>query len=177
MESTDTKSSPTSTLLLSHSPSPSPSPSPPPTVQAHVVVTPCAACKILRRRCTQKCVLAPYFPPSDPLKFTIAHRIFGASNIIKLLLVLPWSLIFCFSLSNFAVFSSCFYVWKLWIPLLKLKIDLNNLTKNHRSGWNEVWRIHNPIMFDCFCLMIIWSYYVHTSWKLVESNENTQLFD
>uniref|UniRef100_A0A0A0LS55 LOB domain-containing protein n=1 Tax=Cucumis sativus TaxID=3659 RepID=A0A0A0LS55_CUCSA len=38
---------------------------------------------------TMKCVLAPYFPPSDPLKFTIAHRIFGASNIIKLLLDLP----------------------------------------------------------------------------------------
>ncbi|XP_008463550.2 LOB domain-containing protein 1-like [Cucumis melo] len=86
MESREVKSSPTSTLL---SQSPSPSPLPPPTVQAPVVVSPCAACKILRRRCAEKCVLAPYFPPSDPLKFTIAHRIFGASNIIKLLLDLP----------------------------------------------------------------------------------------
>ncbi|XP_031119842.1 LOB domain-containing protein 1-like [Ipomoea triloba] len=50
-----------------------------------VVVSPCAACKILRRRCVDKCVLAPYFPPTDPLKFTIAHRVFGASNIIKML--------------------------------------------------------------------------------------------
>ncbi|XP_019196385.1 PREDICTED: LOB domain-containing protein 1-like [Ipomoea nil] len=49
------------------------------------VVSPCAACKILRRRCVDKCVLAPYFPPTDPLKFTIAHRVFGASNIIKML--------------------------------------------------------------------------------------------
>ncbi|KAE9463478.1 hypothetical protein C3L33_04624, partial [Rhododendron williamsianum] len=50
-----------------------------------VVVSPCAACKILRRRCAEKCVLAPYFPPTDPLKFTTAHRVFGASNIIKFL--------------------------------------------------------------------------------------------
>ncbi|KAK8928790.1 LOB domain-containing protein 4 [Platanthera zijinensis] len=50
---------------------------------------PCAACKILRRRCVEKCLLAPHFPPSEPLKFTTAHRIFGASNIIKLLHELP----------------------------------------------------------------------------------------
>ncbi|KAG5239743.1 LOB domain-containing protein [Salix suchowensis] len=61
-------------------------PPPPP-----VVISPCAACKILRRRCVDKCVLAPYFPPSEPFKFTIAHRVFGASNIIKFLQELPES--------------------------------------------------------------------------------------
>ncbi|KAH0679428.1 hypothetical protein KY290_021525 [Solanum tuberosum] len=50
---------------------------------------PCAACKILRRRCVEKCVLAPYFPPTHPLKFTTAHRVFGASNIIKMLQEVP----------------------------------------------------------------------------------------
>ncbi|GFQ03555.1 LOB domain-containing protein 1 [Phtheirospermum japonicum] len=74
--------SPTSSSALSH-------PSPPPAVAA--ILTPCAACKILRRRCAEKCVLAPYFPPTEPLKFTIAHRVFGASNIIKLLQELPES--------------------------------------------------------------------------------------
>ncbi|CAI9770840.1 unnamed protein product [Fraxinus pennsylvanica] len=54
-----------------------------------LVMSPCAACKILRRRCVEKCVLAPYFPPNDPLKFTTAHRVFGASNIIKFLQELP----------------------------------------------------------------------------------------
>ncbi|KAL5710870.1 LOB domain-containing protein 11 [Ranunculus cassubicifolius] len=54
-----------------------------------VVISPCAACKILRRRCNEKCVLAPYFPPTNPLKFTTAHRVFGASNIIKMLQELP----------------------------------------------------------------------------------------
>ncbi|KAE8663039.1 LOB domain-containing protein 11 [Hibiscus syriacus] len=54
-----------------------------------VVISPCAACKILRRRCADKCVLAPYFPPTEPAKFAIAHRVFGASNIIKFVQELP----------------------------------------------------------------------------------------
>ncbi|XAR48959.1 hypothetical protein NMG60_11031956 [Bertholletia excelsa] len=58
--------------------------SPPP-----VVLSPCGACKILRRRCVDNCILAPYFPPTYPLRFTIAHRVFGANNIIKLLQQLP----------------------------------------------------------------------------------------
>nr|CAB3463754.1 unnamed protein product [Digitaria exilis] len=57
--------------------------------QPAVVLSPCAACKILRRRCVDRCVLAPYFPPTEPHKFATAHRVFGASNIIKLLQELP----------------------------------------------------------------------------------------
>ncbi|KAI3731028.1 hypothetical protein L1987_62211 [Smallanthus sonchifolius] len=67
--------------------SPTGDPAPPP--RHTVVLSPCAACKILRRRCAEKCMLAPYFPPTHPHKFTIAHRVFGASNIIKLLQELP----------------------------------------------------------------------------------------
>ncbi|XP_026661256.2 LOB domain-containing protein 36-like [Phoenix dactylifera] len=47
--------------------------------------SPCAACKFLRRKCTQGCVFAPYFPPDQPQKFANVHRIFGASNVAKLL--------------------------------------------------------------------------------------------
>ncbi|KAB2606746.1 hypothetical protein D8674_006463 [Pyrus ussuriensis x Pyrus communis] len=71
--------------------SPSSPPTPTPTPSPPVVIRPCAACKILRRRCAEKCVLAPYFPPSEPVKFTIAHRVFGANNIIKFLQELPES--------------------------------------------------------------------------------------
>ncbi|OEL29686.1 LOB domain-containing protein 1 [Dichanthelium oligosanthes] len=60
-----------------------------PQQQPAVVLSPCAACKILRRRCVDRCVLAPYFPPTEPHKFATAHRVFGASNIIKLLQDLP----------------------------------------------------------------------------------------
>lgn len=47
--------------------------------------SPCAACKFLRRKCTQGCVFAPYFPPDNPVKFSHVHRVFGASNVAKLL--------------------------------------------------------------------------------------------
>ncbi|XWS07899.1 hypothetical protein CRYUN_Cryun41cG0032000 [Craigia yunnanensis] len=79
------QSSPNNSHQLSPTQPPLPA-SPPP-----VVLSPCAACKILRRRCVEKCVLAPYFPPTEPYKFTIAHRVFGASNIIKSLQELPES--------------------------------------------------------------------------------------
>lgn len=47
--------------------------------------SPCAACKFLRRKCTQECVFAPYFPPDQPQKFSNVHKVFGASNVSKLL--------------------------------------------------------------------------------------------
>ncbi|CAL4912033.1 unnamed protein product [Urochloa decumbens] len=51
--------------------------------------SPCASCKLLRRRCIQECVFAPYFPPEDPHKFAIVHKVFGASNVSKMLQELP----------------------------------------------------------------------------------------
>ncbi|GMI65659.1 ASYMMETRIC LEAVES 2 [Hibiscus trionum] len=47
--------------------------------------SPCAACKFLRRKCQTECVFAPYFPPDQPQKFVKVHKVFGASNITKLL--------------------------------------------------------------------------------------------
>ncbi|KAL4297462.1 hypothetical protein GQ457_12G026770 [Hibiscus cannabinus] len=81
---------PSSPASLSPNSSISPS-SETPLLAAPVVISPCAACKTLRRRCADKCVLAPYFPPTEPAKFAIAHRVFGASNIIKFLQELPES--------------------------------------------------------------------------------------
>ncbi|XP_073009041.1 LOB domain-containing protein 12-like [Typha latifolia] len=51
--------------------------------------SPCASCKLLRRRCAKDCIFAPYFPPDDPHKFAIVHKVFGASNISKTLQELP----------------------------------------------------------------------------------------
>ncbi|KAK3135555.1 hypothetical protein QOZ80_5BG0420320 [Eleusine coracana subsp. coracana] len=47
--------------------------------------SPCAACKFLRRKCQPDCVFAPYFPPENPQKFVHVHRVFGASNVTKIL--------------------------------------------------------------------------------------------
>lgn len=104
----------------SSSPSPATSPPPPPVIQS-----PCAACKILRRRCADKCILAPYFPPTDPLKFTTAHRVFGASNIIKLLQVFFVLYILHLSfIKKFRIF--CLY----WYNLALLYIDLFTIIFN-----------------------------------------------
>ncbi|KAB2600622.1 LOB domain-containing protein 4 [Pyrus ussuriensis x Pyrus communis] len=51
--------------------------------------SPCAACKLLRRRCAQDCVFAPYFPADQPQKFASVHKVFGASNVNKMLQELP----------------------------------------------------------------------------------------
>ncbi|XP_039013571.1 LOB domain-containing protein 4-like [Hibiscus syriacus] len=52
-------------------------------------ISPCAACKLLRRRCAQDCVFAPYFPADEPHKFASVHKVFGASNVNKMLQELP----------------------------------------------------------------------------------------
>lgn len=50
----------------------------------------CGACKFLRRKCTSECVFAPYFCYDQAANhFGKIHRVFGASNVSKLLLHLP----------------------------------------------------------------------------------------
>ncbi|GLJ33755.1 hypothetical protein SUGI_0678490 [Cryptomeria japonica] len=46
---------------------------------------PCGACRAQRKKCSEGCLLAPHFPPDDPVKFAIVHKVFGTRNIIKLL--------------------------------------------------------------------------------------------
>ena len=50
--------------------------------------SPCASCKLLRRRCAKDCIFAPYFPSDNPHKFAFVHKVFGASNVGKMLQVL-----------------------------------------------------------------------------------------
>ncbi|KAL0922511.1 hypothetical protein M5K25_006501 [Dendrobium thyrsiflorum] len=51
---------------------------------------PCASCKLLRRRCAKDCIFAPFFPSDEPHKFAIVHKVFGASNVSKMLQDLPF---------------------------------------------------------------------------------------
>ncbi|GMI76120.1 ASYMMETRIC LEAVES2-LIKE 18, lateral organ boundaries-domain 16 [Hibiscus trionum] len=52
--------------------------------------SPCGACKFLRRKCTPDCIFAPYFcSEQGPEKFAAIHKVFGASNVSKLLLCIP----------------------------------------------------------------------------------------
>ncbi|KAH6792211.1 LOB domain-containing protein 24 [Perilla frutescens var. hirtella] len=49
----------------------------------------CAACKHLRRRCPSDCIFSPYFPSNNPRRFAYVHKIYGASNVGKILQDLP----------------------------------------------------------------------------------------
>ncbi|KAJ6772592.1 LOB DOMAIN-CONTAINING PROTEIN 21 [Salix koriyanagi] len=49
----------------------------------------CAACKFLKRRCTPNCIFAPYFRSDEPNKFVKVHKVFGASNVSKILIEVP----------------------------------------------------------------------------------------
>ncbi|KAG6667107.1 hypothetical protein I3843_01G073300 [Carya illinoinensis] len=49
------------------------------------VQQPCAACRMLRRKCERNCLLAPYFPCEEMDKFAGVHKVFGASNVIKMI--------------------------------------------------------------------------------------------
>ncbi|RZC68854.1 hypothetical protein C5167_031979 [Papaver somniferum] len=52
--------------------------------------SPCGACKFLRRKCASDCVFAPYFcSEQGPARFAAIHKVFGASNVSKLLLHVP----------------------------------------------------------------------------------------
>ncbi|XP_009619412.1 LOB domain-containing protein 2 [Nicotiana tomentosiformis] len=44
----------------------------------------CASCKHQRKKCTEKCVLAPYFPAEKSREFKAVHKVFGVSNITKI---------------------------------------------------------------------------------------------
>ncbi|XVF25143.1 hypothetical protein REPUB_Repub13aG0188200 [Reevesia pubescens] len=45
----------------------------------------CAACKYQRRKCAPDCILAPYFPHDRQRQFQNAHKLFGVSNIKKII--------------------------------------------------------------------------------------------
>lgn len=45
----------------------------------------CAACKYQRRKCAPNCSLAPYFPADRQKDFLNAQKLFGVSNIKKIL--------------------------------------------------------------------------------------------
>ncbi|XP_076917756.1 LOB domain-containing protein 21-like [Bidens hawaiensis] len=49
----------------------------------------CAACKFMKRRCTLHCLFAPYFRADEPKKFAKVHKVFGASNVTKILNEVP----------------------------------------------------------------------------------------
>ncbi|CAA3032645.1 lob domain-containing 18 [Olea europaea subsp. europaea] len=51
---------------------------------------PCGACKFLRRKCAVGCIFSPYFDSEQgAAHFAAVHKVFGASNVSKLLQHIP----------------------------------------------------------------------------------------
>jgi hypothetical protein len=51
---------------------------------------PCGACKFLRRKCVLGCIFAPHFDQDQGVAhFAAVHRVFGTSNVSRLLTHLP----------------------------------------------------------------------------------------
>lgn len=44
----------------------------------------CASCKHQRKKCGEDCILAPYFPADKSHEFQAVHKVFGVSNVMKL---------------------------------------------------------------------------------------------
>ncbi|XP_008779803.3 LOB domain-containing protein 11-like [Phoenix dactylifera] len=78
--STATSSNTTATNARTHHPSSSST-----TSNAQPATQACAACKYQRRKCNPDCTLAPYFPADQQRQFLNAHRLFGVSNILKII--------------------------------------------------------------------------------------------
>lgn len=45
----------------------------------------CSSCKHQRKKCDETCELAPYFPANRYQEFQNAHRLFGVSNMLKIM--------------------------------------------------------------------------------------------
>ncbi|PIN08984.1 hypothetical protein CDL12_18440 [Handroanthus impetiginosus] len=45
----------------------------------------CATCKHQRKKCTEKCILAPFFPAEKTQEFQAVHKVFGVSNVTKII--------------------------------------------------------------------------------------------
>ncbi|KAK7261425.1 hypothetical protein RIF29_27735 [Crotalaria pallida] len=48
-------------------------------------ISPCAACKIQGKECTQECIFAPHFPLENLQRFECVNNVFGVSNIADIL--------------------------------------------------------------------------------------------
>uniref|UniRef100_A0A7N1A3N0 LOB domain-containing protein n=1 Tax=Kalanchoe fedtschenkoi TaxID=63787 RepID=A0A7N1A3N0_KALFE len=56
-----------------------------PRIKNNTTTQACAACKYQRRKCEPNCILSPYFPHNRQAQFLNAHKLFGVSNITKII--------------------------------------------------------------------------------------------
>ncbi|KAI6700595.1 hypothetical protein NL676_014919 [Syzygium grande] len=96
----------------------------------------CAVCKFQRRKCHKECPLAPYFPADQPKMFQNAHRLFGVSNITKILKQAPpdlkqeamQSVVFESNMrAQYPVHGCCWYIRRLLCQLHQVTEELQHV--------------------------------------------------
>uniref|UniRef100_A0A7N0TIX7 LOB domain-containing protein n=1 Tax=Kalanchoe fedtschenkoi TaxID=63787 RepID=A0A7N0TIX7_KALFE len=111
--------------------------------------TACAACKHQRKRCDEKCILAPYFPSDRTREFQAVHKVFGLSNLQKMVRSLSeedkrratdsliWEA-FCRQkdpvLGPYGEYRRLFDELKLYKSQLQLPIQVSNFGTNNING-------------------------------------------
>ncbi|XP_061356596.1 LOB domain-containing protein 24-like [Gastrolobium bilobum] len=102
--------------------------------------TRCAGCKYLRRRCPPDCVLKPYFPSTNPQRFSFAHKVYGASNITRILTRLQEHL------RAKAADSMCYEAnIRVKDPVYGCVGEINRLQQQIIQGQNEIKRIKDEM--------------------------------
>ncbi|KAL7600930.1 hypothetical protein Lser_V15G26228 [Lactuca serriola] len=76
---------PSNNKIIHHRLLPSPTTTTTTTTRSNSTIQACAACRYQRRKCAPDCILAPYFPHDRQRQFQNAHKLFGVSNITKII--------------------------------------------------------------------------------------------
>jgi len=150
----------------------------------------CAACKYQRRKCTRECVLAPYFPADKPKMFGDAHRLFGVSNIQKILNEIKdkgkrdqamTSIIFESNIRAKFPVNGCLDVIKLYEGMLLKSIAELNLTNMllaycKRNNHSQQQNLHYSLPYgdDHNTMMIAPSSYIS---EMIPHDANNTLID
>ncbi|CAH2063708.1 unnamed protein product [Thlaspi arvense] len=114
--------------------------------------SPCGACKFLRRKCVPDCLFAPYFSTEEgPVRFAAMHKVFGASNVSKILLHVPvqerYEVVFTMAYEAEArlhdpVYGCVSQVFALQQEVAFLQAQLMQLTANfvHQNRSDMTWQ-------------------------------------
>lgn len=119
--------------------------------------SPCGACKFLRRKCVKGCVFAPYFcHEQGATHFAAIHKVFGASNVSKLLAHLPVS-----DRCEAAVTISYEAQARLQDPIYGCVSHIFALQQQVINWYSIIfisWQIWNPKLFSTTCKFNGWSF-------------------
>ncbi|KAF2288159.1 hypothetical protein GH714_004733 [Hevea brasiliensis] len=158
-------------------------------------VAPCGACKFLRRKCISGCIFAPHFGSDQgAARFAAVHKVFGASNVSKLLLHIPMNrrheAVVTISYEAQARLSDPVYgcvstilalqqqvaslqaeLAMVQSQLINSRFAMANFCKTHNSSSNS---INNSSKWQCFNLptLTLFSFY-----KLIHMSSFTSNFD